>query len=360
MIRADTLPVNVSDFDFDLPDELIAQEPPAERGAQPAHGARSRQRRASRITSSPICRRCCAPGDLLVVNDTRVFPGAPDRHAAARRRRRRMFPGPARPARARHLDRAGASRPAAARGIAHGVRVGRPVACTREIVGRHFHGRRTVRLWTDDGSPVRDAIDAIGHVPLPPYIKRAGCGRRSRSLSDRLRARARIDCGADRGPALHAGGCSRRCAARGVERASITLHVGYGTFQPIRVERVEEHQMEAGALRGQRRGGRGAVARAARRAGASLRSARRRRARSSRSPSRPTARCRQAQARRRSSSIPATSSDSSPGLITNFHLPRSSLLDAGVGVRRPRARCWPRIEKRWRTAIGSIVTATRC
>ena len=42
-----------------------------------------------------------------------------------------------------------------------------------EVVGRHFHGRRTVRLWTDDGSSVRDAIEAIGHIPLPPYIKRS-------------------------------------------------------------------------------------------------------------------------------------------------------------------------------------------
>src|SRR6476620_1563861 len=41
-----------------------------------------------------------------------------------------------------------------------------------EIIGRHFHGRRTVRLWTEDGSPVREAIDALGHIPLPPYIKR--------------------------------------------------------------------------------------------------------------------------------------------------------------------------------------------
>ena len=43
----------------------------------------------------------------------------------------------------------------------------------RKCSARHFHGRRTVRLWTDDGSPVRETIDAIGHVPLPPYIKRA-------------------------------------------------------------------------------------------------------------------------------------------------------------------------------------------
>ena len=41
-----------------------------------------------------------------------------------------------------------------------------------EILERRFFGRRTVRLWTDDGSAVQDAIEKIGHVPLPPYIKR--------------------------------------------------------------------------------------------------------------------------------------------------------------------------------------------
>ncbi len=41
-----------------------------------------------------------------------------------------------------------------------------------EVTGMHFHGRRTVRLWTEDGTTVRDAVDALGHVPLPPYIKR--------------------------------------------------------------------------------------------------------------------------------------------------------------------------------------------
>ena len=41
-----------------------------------------------------------------------------------------------------------------------------------QVIGRHFHGRRTVRLWTADGSPVRDAVHDRGHVPLPPYIRR--------------------------------------------------------------------------------------------------------------------------------------------------------------------------------------------
>src|SRR4029077_12298256 len=43
-----------------------------------------------------------------------------------------------------------------------------------EVLERHFHGRRSIRLWTDDGRAIQDVVDAIGHVPLPPYIKRDG------------------------------------------------------------------------------------------------------------------------------------------------------------------------------------------
>ena len=48
-----------------------------------------------------------------------------------------------------------------------------PVALHAEVIDRRFYGRRVIRLWTGDGSPVADAVDAIGHMPLPPYIKRA-------------------------------------------------------------------------------------------------------------------------------------------------------------------------------------------
>jgi S-adenosylmethionine:tRNA ribosyltransferase-isomerase len=121
---------------------------------------------------------------------------------------------------------------------AHGKRL------DAEVLGRHFHGRRTVRFWTEDGSPVRDTIDAIGHVPLPPYIKRAD------ALSDRDRyqtvyARERGSIAAPTAGLHFTPSILEQLQAKGIERTSITLHVGYGTFQPIRVDRVEEHQMES-------------------------------------------------------------------------------------------------------------------
>ena len=113
-----------------------------------------------------------------------------------------------------------------------------------EILERRFHGRRLIRLWTEGGTPVDDVVDAIGHVPLPPYIRR---GDRE---SDRRRYQTIF--AADRGSiaaptaGLHfTDSVKEALQARGVEIAAVTLHVGYGTFQPVRTERVEDHRVEA-------------------------------------------------------------------------------------------------------------------
>jgi S-adenosylmethionine:tRNA ribosyltransferase-isomerase len=112
-----------------------------------------------------------------------------------------------------------------------------------EILERRFFGRRVVRLWTDDGMPVDEAVDAIGHVPLPPYIKRDDRD------DDRLRyqtvfARERGSIAAPTAGLHFTPPLVDALRARGIEIADITLHVGYGTFQPVRVERVEDHRLE--------------------------------------------------------------------------------------------------------------------
>jgi S-adenosylmethionine:tRNA ribosyltransferase-isomerase len=113
-----------------------------------------------------------------------------------------------------------------------------------EVLGRHFHGRRTVRLWTEDGTAVRQAIDAIGRIPLPPYIKRAELPS-DRDRYQTIYARARGSIAAPTAGLHFTPQVLDALAARGVERTMVTLHVGYGTFQPVRVDRVEEHQVEA-------------------------------------------------------------------------------------------------------------------
>jgi S-adenosylmethionine:tRNA ribosyltransferase-isomerase len=113
-----------------------------------------------------------------------------------------------------------------------------------EVLEQKFFGRRLIRLWTDDETPLDAAIDAIGHVPLPPYIKREDrTGDRDRYQTVFARERGSVaapTAGLHFTPDLTAA-----LAARGIDTVAITLHVGYGTFQPVRVERVEDHRIEA-------------------------------------------------------------------------------------------------------------------
>jgi len=243
--------VLISDFNFDLPDELIAQEPAPARGGSRLMAIERASGRIAHLTFTDLP-SLLRSGDLLVVNDTRVFPArligtrVPGGGAAEC-----FLIRPAAP-----VDRSFSEGGDADTWIAlvhpgqrlrEGSRMIFESGSRRlhaEITGRHFHGRRTVRLWTDDGSPVRDTIDAIGHVPLPPYIKRAD------AISDRDRyqtvyARERGSIAAPTAGLHFTPEILDVLSAQGVELARITLHVGYGTFQPVRVESIEEHEMEA-------------------------------------------------------------------------------------------------------------------
>jgi S-adenosylmethionine:tRNA ribosyltransferase-isomerase len=237
--------VLVSDFDFDLPPELIAQEPPASRGTSRllqlnrttgalAHGS---------IQELPALLR---PGDLLVVNNTRVFP-------ARLLGRREPSGGAVECLLVSRVDGPDASGAELWEALVHPGQKLKPgahvvfdgVATLHvEILERRFFGRRLVRLWTEDATSVQAAVDAIGHIPLPPYIKRRD------EASDRERYQTVFACSRGSIAAPTAGlhftpALLAALDARGVERVEVTLHVGYGTFQPVRVDTVEEHRMES-------------------------------------------------------------------------------------------------------------------
>jgi S-adenosylmethionine:tRNA ribosyltransferase-isomerase len=239
--------MRLADFDFDLPPELIAQAP-APRGQSRllALDRASGAVRDCRVTDLPSLLR---PGDLLVVNDTRVF--------AARLLGHRVPSGGAveclllGPAIARPGDGS-----AVFEALVHPGQKLKPGARMRfqsaagtlhgEVLTRHFFGRRTVRLVAEPpgGAASLDGlIDAAGHVPLPPYVKRAD------HVEDRERyqtvyARVRGSVAAPTAGLHFTPELLSALDGRGIERTAVTLHVGYGTFKPVRVEAVEDHAVD--------------------------------------------------------------------------------------------------------------------
>jgi S-adenosylmethionine:tRNA ribosyltransferase-isomerase len=248
--------MDVREFDFDLPAELIAQEPPAERGgARLLHLTRATGTIAhTTVAALPDLLRA---GDLVVVNNTRVFP--------ARLLGRRVPSGGAvecllvtRLASDTHRMSTGCTAdenqiPVVWEALVHPGQKLKPGARVvfegihtlhGEILEQRFFGRRVIRLWTDDGSSVDEAVDAIGHVPLPPYIKRDDRPD-DRDRYQTLFAHERGSIAAPTAGLHFSQPLIAALKARGIELAEITLHVGYGTFQPVRVERVEDHRLEA-------------------------------------------------------------------------------------------------------------------
>jgi len=239
-----SLGLNLSDLAFHLPPELIAQTPPAERG-------QSRLLTLDRATGG-VNDRCFTdlpsllrPGDLLVVNDSQVFPARllgvrrPGRgHAECLLVRQTDQPAPADVEVWEALVHPGQRLRAGSR-----LEFGEPPHQLHgEILDRHFHGRRSVKLWTD-GPSVREVIDAIGHVPLPPYIKRPDAPN-DRDRYQTVYARSRGSIAAPTAGLHFTPAVLAALDAHGVERTAVTMHVGYGTFQPIRVEQLSDHQME--------------------------------------------------------------------------------------------------------------------
>jgi S-adenosylmethionine:tRNA ribosyltransferase-isomerase len=233
--------LRVADFDFDLPGELIAQHPPAERGQSRmlVMDRLSGNFRDAQFSEFPTLLR---PGDLLVLNDTRVIP--------ARLFARRTLPREREKLTGRIevmlIEQAGEGewralvRPGRKVGLGEQLVFESPsgqIALEAEVVERGEFGERLLRF-----APVRDfyaALEQIGHIPLPPYI------RREDAVEDRERyqtvfASERGSVAAPTAGLHFTSAVLDAIAAKGVEIARVTLHVGLGTFAPLRVDRVDE------------------------------------------------------------------------------------------------------------------------
>jgi S-adenosylmethionine:tRNA ribosyltransferase-isomerase len=232
--------MHVREFAFDLPDELIAQEPPSERGHSRLMVV---DRAAGAVTHSNFARLpdFLRTGDLLVLNNTKVFP--------ARLLGRRLPGGGAVECLLVKREEGNTWQALMHPGqkLRDGSRVefeGDGVRLHGEVLARHFFGRRTIRLWCDDDANVDAAIERIGHIPLPPYIKRDD------RPSDRERyqtvyAREKGSIAAPTAGLHFTPDLLKALAERGIERTEITLHVGYGTFKPIRASEVEDHTVDS-------------------------------------------------------------------------------------------------------------------
>lgn len=232
----------VADFDFELPEELIAQAPAAIRD-------RSRllvvERSTGVLTDAVFADigRWLRAGDLLVVNDTKVFP-------ARLVGRRQPSGGRVELFLVTELDGGtweALARPAARLRAGTRVLVGEGDELLEiEVVAELPDGRRDIRFHESGDLWAR--LDRVGRTPLPPYIRRAASDDGDEQRLDRERyqtvyaekrgAIAAPTAGLHFTPELLA-----ELGAAGVDRASVTLHVGYGTFQPVRVERVEDHRV---------------------------------------------------------------------------------------------------------------------
>ncbi len=221
---------SLADFDFELPAELVAQEPAAVRSASrllDASGAEAVDRRFDALPS------LLREGDLLVVNDTRVIKarlfGEKATGGAVEALVERLLPGDEVLA---HLRASKSPKPGSTIRFAD--------AFDAEVLGRGGADDSLFHLRFP-AEPL-GLLAAHGHVPLPPYIRHADSADDERRYQTVFAARP----GAVAAPtaALHFDeNVLAALADRGVGRASVTLHVGAGTFLPVRTDDITAHRM---------------------------------------------------------------------------------------------------------------------
>jgi S-adenosylmethionine:tRNA ribosyltransferase-isomerase len=253
--------MRVAEFGYELPEELIAQRPPEVRGT-------SRMMTLDRRTGAFADRRFAElpsllrAGDLLVLNDSRVIPA----RLYARRgglATQEKSPAPTGLVEVLLTEKLGAENEwGALVKPAKKVPVGETlvfaavgsdeVVLRARVMGAGEFGERTLRFEAVED--FHRALERIGHLPLPPYI------RREKEAEDRAEDRERYQTvyspplesaearGSSAAPTagLHfTPEILEELKARGVEIARLTLHVGLGTFQPVRAERTEEIRLHA-------------------------------------------------------------------------------------------------------------------
>jgi len=229
-VAGEAVKVKTSDFDYHLPPELIAQQPLADRTA-------SRMMVVNRATGEihhdefRHLGRHLHSGDLLVLNDTKVIPARIWSHEPA--------------VELLLIEKVGNDRWSALVKPGKRAKVGATLqfenGMTAVVEGESNFGGRILHFSSD----VEAYMAAHGTAPLPPYIKR---GKFSNADKERYQTVFAREPGAVAAPTagLHfTTDALDKLQAAGVGHTFITLHVGIGTFRPVKVENVEEHKMHA-------------------------------------------------------------------------------------------------------------------
>ncbi len=283
----------VSDFHYELPEELIAQEPLADRaGSRLLHvtaatGPQAGALEDGQFRDFPDLLR---PSDLVVFNNTRVFParlygrrgGLRSQAVSARNPAARNFlQGRIEVLLTRQLQQEPNEweclvRPGRKIGVGEHLFFGEHDELQAEVIARGSFGERRIRfapvppgcarpdpsaslragsrepaLSLPKGrlSPHEDffgLVERIGHIPLPPYIARDDSSK-DRERYQTVYARERGSVAAPTAGLHFTPEILARVRERGIETTEVTLHVGLGTFQPVRSERVEEHPLHSEA-----------------------------------------------------------------------------------------------------------------
>ena len=233
----------VSDFDFDLPADQIAQTP-SPRGLSRllvVHRSSGTWEEAT-IRDLPSHLR---GGDVVVANDTRVYPARLiGRRDPSGGRVECLLLERDSDSEWSALVHPGQKLKAGARMVFEDPARAPGVRIDAEVLARRFFGRRVVRLTVSGAASIDEAVDAMGHIPLPPYITRPD------EAADRERyqtvfARNRGSVAAPTAGLHFDAELIGAIRARGAAWTTVTLHVGYGTFKPVRAERVEDHTVDA-------------------------------------------------------------------------------------------------------------------
>jgi S-adenosylmethionine:tRNA ribosyltransferase-isomerase len=221
--------MTLSDFDYELPEELIAQEPPAERdAARMLVLHRNEERWEDRMFRDLA--EYLKTGDCLVVNESRVFPS---RLLAGRVEIMLLEPVSGDATEWQALVRPGKK-------LRVGDRVTFDETLTAEVIAVNERGERTVRLISE--GDVHAAIERLGHVPLPPYIRRPDRAE-DRERYQTVFARERGSVAAPTAGLHFTPEILEAARNAGARIAPVSLHVGLGTFQPIDRADFENHQL---------------------------------------------------------------------------------------------------------------------